>query len=223
MKDDNYWKKVLQNPREVGAKEKALWITIEPLLIELFDELKENKKIEIVYTRIEHQHAINVVLNRIKLTENFNLFARNATPEKAEQFIRQTASLGFNEENFLNLIIEFSAFMTVMDFECFKTLILHHLKDVDYKASSFNKVVGQYAPLAWKKLKPYMYNDFRNALAHGTWTIENGEVVLFKDAKLVPFERLSLHDFVHRANEMGVLCNCVLVVISDKIDSKFFS
>jgi hypothetical protein len=68
-----------------------------------------------------------------------------------------------------------------------------------------------------------MYNDFRNALAHGTWTIEDGCVVLFKDAKLFPFEKLELHDFMNRTKELGILCNCLVSIIQDKIEGTFFT
>jgi hypothetical protein len=82
--------------------------------------------------------------------------------------------------------------------------------------------MSRHAPKSWAKLNPLIYNDFRNALAHGTWTLENGYVVLFKDAKLIPFERLELHAFMEKTEELTVLCNCLVNIIGDMIDADFF-
>jgi hypothetical protein len=225
MKSDDYWKKCLINPEEaLGEADKSFWIKIEPLLIELLDELKRKGKIEIVYTPIESRHLVNIVLNRNQIIMNFNVLARNTeTTEKAQRFIKKASSFGFEASNIIHLLIEFSAFMVITDFECFKTLILFHLKDVNHRASNFNRTIAKYAPLSWDKLKPLMYSDFRNALAHGTWTIENGCVVLFKDAKLVPFEKLELREFMVRTKQLSVLCNCLVSIIQDKIDANFFA
>lgn len=83
--------------------------------------------------------------------------------------------------------------------------------------------MATYAPKSWAKLRPLIYNNFRNALAHGTWTIENGCIVLFRDSRLIPFESLELRAFMERTDELHVMCNCLVGLVGDMIDADFFT
>lgn len=226
MKTDEYWKHNLTNAEVFGDAEKRFWVKIEPFIIDLLNELKKNGKIRSDYeiTNIENSHLINLFENRNKILENFNVFAQGiAKKEEMPAFVEKVVALGFHGYNFAHMLIEFSAFMTITDLECFKTLILFCMKDVDYHASKFNKTMEKNAPISWAKLKPIVLNDFRNALAHGTWTIEDGYVVLFSDSRLVPFERLALHKFMDRTQELGILCSCLACVVAEKRKTNFFA
>lgn len=56
---------------------KKLWLKIEPLVINLLDELKANGKIRTTYKRLENSHLVNIFLNRNEIVKNFNVFMLN--------------------------------------------------------------------------------------------------------------------------------------------------
>ena len=143
--------------------------------------------------------------------------------EKVNSFSKALEGFGFNDVNYVYLLVELAVLLLITDTETFKTLLLFHLKDVSYKASDFVKTMKRFAPKSWTKLEPFINNKFRNSLAHGTWAIENNQIVLFENAKLVPFEKLELIDFLIRSREQNVLFACLSSVISEKIVNGFFS
>jgi len=143
--------------------------------------------------------------------------------EKVNNFARAIEEFGFNEVNYVYLLVESAILLLITDTETFKTLLLFHLKNVSYKASNFVQTMKKYAPESWIKLEPFINNKFRNSLAHGTWAIENSQVVLFEDAKLLPFEKFELIDFLIKAREQNLLFACLSSVISEKTVSGFFS
>jgi hypothetical protein len=81
----------------------------------------------------------------------------------------------------------------------------------------------KFAPKSWQKLMPELDNKFRNALSHGLWTIENKRIVLFEDAKLIPFEKLNLAQFMIRVKTQNVLFACLINVIHKKGKQGFFA
>jgi hypothetical protein len=228
MKTDDYWERNLLNAQVYGEAQKEYWLKIEPIMQSLLEELKINGKLRpsIEFTETENNHLMNIFLNRNKIIENFNVLQKGlGKKEEAEPFIEKMIAAGFIGDNFVHLLIEFSAFMTITDLECFKTLVLScmtGIEDGEYRASKFTTSMKKYAPKSWKKLSPLVMNNFRNALAHGTWTIENGKVVLFSDSRLIPSELLPLDKFMDRTHEISILCNCLTAVIGEKQRAKFF-
>ncbi|MGP8126840.1 MAG: hypothetical protein ACLP9D_03435 [Candidatus Bathyarchaeia archaeon] len=79
------------------------------------------------------------------------------------------------------------------------------------------------APKTWPRLKPFVDNDFRNALAHGTYAIINDKIVLYKDATLVPFQVLSLLKFMVKSTEQKILFMCLFHLLTAKRRAGFFS
>jgi hypothetical protein len=65
-------------------------------------------------------------------------------------------------------------------------------------------------------------NDFRNSLAHGTWAVINKKVVLFKDARLAPYERLNLSDFIIKAKKQNILYSCLVNTIIERTKRDYF-
>jgi hypothetical protein len=122
-----------------------------------------------------------------------------------------------------NLYVQMIAMLTITTTELFKALILYHLRDVSQKVSAFYEVIGQFAPMTWQKLKPYVDSQFRNSLAHGIWALENKQVVLCDDVELVPFETLSLADFMIKAKNQNVLFTCLIDMLAEKRRANFFT
>ena len=143
--------------------------------------------------------------------------------DNAKKFFEVNSEFGLGENDVVNLYVEIAVLLCVLHTELFKTLLLFHLKGVNHKASNFNSTMGQFAPTAWQKLKPYVDNAFRNSLAHGTWAVENKEVVLFEDAKFIIFEKLSLDEFMIRTKKQNVLFGCLVNVLATKHKANFFT
>jgi len=125
-------------------------------------------------------------LNMISANHNL-LMDLGKDLKKAKAFLDATSPFGFTEESSTHLWVEVTVLQTISNIEVFKALLLAHSKDVDILPSHFPSTMRKNAPIAWVKLEPYVENRFRNSLAHGTWTIENKQVVLFNDADLIPF------------------------------------
>ncbi|MEM2146271.1 MAG: hypothetical protein QW279_12985 [Candidatus Jordarchaeaceae archaeon] len=220
--DTNSFMTVL-NREALGLAEKKLWSEIEPILIELLEELKKKEKIKIVYSKSELDHLCNLLTNVTQLSQNYNLLLHAITDREGKEFLDATAKFGFQESNWVNMYIHTIALFCILHIELFKIFLLFHCQDVDYKVANFCKTIKEAAPASWEKLRPYVDNKFRNALAHGTWNIEGKDIVLFEDANLIPFERLTLDKFMIRAKEQNVIFQCLINVIIKMKLSNFFT
>lgn len=220
----NPWESLALNPDALGQGEKDLYVKIEPILIELLDELKNNGKIEISFIPIEKDHLKNILDNLTQVSMNYNalihLFDKE---EKVKEFLKVSTAYDFDEQKMVNLYVEITVLLCILNTELFKTLLLFHLKNVNHKASNFGSTMGQFAPVAWTKLKPHVDSTFRNSLAHGTWALEKKQVVLFDDAKLVPYEKLDLSDFIIKAKNQNVLFICLVNTLVAKKRANFFT
>jgi hypothetical protein len=205
----------------LSVGEKELWTEIEPILVELLDELKASGKIEISFAGSEKQHLKNVLDNLTQVSKNYNLVLHLF--DNVERFLKVNSEFGLGDKELTNLYVETTVLLSILNTELFKTLLLFHLKSVNHKPSQLNSTMGQFAPIAWRKLKPYVDSDFRNSLAHGTWALENKQVVLFEDAKLVPYEKLDLGEFIIKTKKQNVLFQCLVNVLASKHKANFFT
>ena len=208
MNKDELWKKWITNPESLVKSEKILWIELEGVIIDLLNELKANGKIENSFTPSELTHFKKMLNNRNYISENFEKIA-NTTD---------------SDVNYVYMLVELSIMNLINDNETIKNVLLFILKDIKgYKTTNFRSTMREFAPNNYKRLEPYLNSKFRNSLAHGTWAIENNQIVLFEDAKLVPFEKLELLDFLLNVRKQNVVFGCIWSVISDKIEKRFFS
>jgi hypothetical protein len=225
-------KSAVQNPKALGQKERELWMKIEPILSELLEEVKEKGKHEISFIPIKEIHLKNVMDNLIEINKNRNrLDSLLESKERLAQFLAGASKFGFNEFALVNLRVRLEAYICVLSTECFKLLLLYHLREVNPRVSNFPTTMNRVAPNSWKKLRQYVDNDFRNTLAHGIWTMEwrvKNEisvpfVVLFKDAELVPYKTLNLFDFMVEVKKQNILCSCLKNLIMKRRKAKFFT
>jgi hypothetical protein len=214
----------IKNPEAMGESEKKIWKRCEPILNELLEELKANGKIEISYTQSEADHLNGIIENLNLIGTNNNLLINQGESiEKAGKFVKALSEFGFNDSTSAHLYVEVAAFLSIQDFECFKTALLFHLKDVDFQVFNFAKTMQEFAPRTWKKLRPLLDNKLRNSVAHGLWGIENKQIVLFEDAKLTPFAKLSLSQFIIRVKTQNLLFSCLMNLIHKKMKDGFFA
>ncbi len=225
INDSDLWKKWVGNPEAISKGEKVVWLELQSIIHDLLLELRSNGKIELSFTKSEINHLKKLLKNRNEMVFVFNkIMDTTDSWKKAKSFVKTIEGFGFNDVNYVYLLVELAILLVITDTETFKTLLLFHLKDVmSYKVSDFVQIMKKFAPISWKKLEPFINNKFRNALAHGTWAIENSQVVLFENAKLIPFEKFELIDFLIKTKEQNLLFACLLSVISEKMVNGFFS
>lgn len=229
LHSEEFWKKLVQNPKALGPKEREYWMEIEPILSELLDEIKEKGKTEISFIQIKEKHLCDIMNNLIQTNKNRNIL--DSLFDNKEKFLKGNSKFGFDEQTLTSLYVQIEAYSCVLSTECFKLLLLFHLRDVNPLVSRFSTTIEKLAPNAWKKLKPYVDNEFRNSLAHGTWAIERAlkskkpvtAVVLFRDAELEPYKRLRLHDFMIEIKKQNILCTCLSHLIRQKRKENFFT
>lgn len=220
------WEDKVANPEALGEAEKQLWKEIEPVLNDLLDELKANGKIETIYTFSESASLVKTLdkLDEIGYAQNTLLHIfRDDIPK---HFLNETAKFGFDENKLIYMYIACAVTVEVLNTELFKVRLLFHMKNVDSAVSHFNSTVRNAAPNSWIRLQPYLDNDFRNSLAHGTWAIIDKKIVLFKDAKLLPSDdpegAMTLDRFMMRIKNQNVLYLCLVNVLDSKMKSGFF-
>jgi hypothetical protein len=219
-KDD--WNKYIINPDAISEEEKKGWFELQTIIRNLLEELKSNNRIETSYTSLEINHLKKLLKNRNYIVQIFNLMEKTTDSlEEADKFIRALREFGFNDVNYIYFLLNVAIQLTITDTETFKTLILFHLKG-DFKASNFPLIMKKFAPVNWEKLEPYINNRFRNALAHGTWAMENNEIVLFDNSKLIPFEKMSLLKFLLETKKQNLMFACLSSTISENIENGFF-
>jgi hypothetical protein len=225
MSEKELWKKWVTNPDEIAESEKIVWMELQQIISDILTELKTNNKIETNFTPSELVHFKKMMNTRNDIADNFGKIADTTDSwETSTDFLNAIKKFNFTDVNYVYLIVELSIMNMLMDSETFKTMLLFHLKDIkSHESTAFPSTMKNFAPINYNRLKPYINNKFRNSLAHGTWAIENNQIVLFEDAKLVPFEKLELLDFLLKVRRQNILIGCLSSVISDKIEKGFFT
>jgi hypothetical protein len=225
MTKDELWKKWITNPDTLVESEKIVWIELQGIISDLLNELNTKNKIENNFTHSELIHFKKMLKNRNYISENFEKIANTTDSlEINANFVNAIKKFDFTDENYIYMLVELSIMNLINDNETIKTILLFILKDIKgYKATDFSRTMKEFAPLNYKRLEPYLNSKFRNSLAHGTWAIENNQIVLFEDAKLIPFERLEVLDFLLKVRKQNVVFGCIWSVISDRIEKGFFT
>ena len=225
MIEKELWKKWVTNPDEIAESEKIVWMELQQIISDILNELKNNNKIETSFTPSELIHFKKMMTSRNNVADNFGKIADTIDSwERVNDFVNAIKKFNFTDVNYVYIIVELSIMNMLMDSEIFKTMFLFHLKGIkSHESTAFPSIMKNFAPINYKRLKPFINNKFRNSLAHGTWAIENNQIVLFEDAKLVPFEKLELLDFLLKVRRQNILISCLSSVISDKIEKGFFT
>ena len=225
MIEKELWKKYVAKPDEIAESEKIVWMELQQIISDILSELKTNNKIETNFTPSELVHFKKMMNTRNNIAENWGKIADTTDSwEIVTDFVNAIKKFNFTDVDYIYLIVELSIMNIIMDCETFKTLVLFHLRNIkSHKSTDFTSTMKNFAPINYRRLEPYIDNKFRNSLAHGTWAIENNQIVLFEDAKLVPFEKLELLDFLLKVRKQNILISCLSSVISDKIEKGFFA
>lgn len=214
---------LVDNPEHVWAEDKEFFEEFEPIIIELLDELKSNGKIN-KFVPLEKRRLHSVMDNIYQIQKNHNwLIDISYSAEKEKSFLALNSNFGLNRGMFTYFSLQFSILSSTAHFEMFKNFLLFHLINVDYRASQFNKTIESSAPKAWQKLKPYIDNDLRNSLAHGTWIIENGKVILFKDSALISVSKeMPIKDFILDIKKQNIMYIILVHALAKKHREGFF-
>jgi hypothetical protein len=212
----------IDNPEHIWKQDEALYGTLEPIINELLDELKAKGKISL-FPSYEAERMKKIMENVYQLEINNNWFIKMEFDDKLlkKNFLAMSAEYGINELMFTYLYLQSCVLSGIAHTEMFKTFLLYHL-NVNCKVSEFYHIMENNAPHAWMKLKPYFDSTLRNALAHGTWIIENGDIVLFKDVHLIKSESMPLKTFFLEVKRLNVLYIVLFEVIKKKQLEGFF-
>lgn len=219
------WEYKVANPDALGLGEKTLWKKIEPILNDVLDEIKSNGKIETIYTRAEMDRLSGPMgtLKETGMAHNVVLHLMDRPQEEWFKFLQVTEQFGLEESNVIRIYLTLAGAGTILSTELFKLLLLFHMRDVSYDISKFYSTMQACAPRTWPLLRPFVDNEFRNALAHGTYAMVNKKIVLYRDAKLSPVEEMELSEFMKRSKDQNVLFQCLVNVLAAKKRSGFFS
>ena len=211
------WSTKVANPDAIGEADKELWLCLEPILIQLFDELWKADKVETLFEQKE-----KAALRRcIEKQDDFGrlylvLLSLSDTKGKFEEFVKVAGRFGFTESMAVLNFIVLAISSTLLKTELFKLVLLFHLKVKDKSVANFPRTMQRVAPETWKKLQPFVDSPLRNALAHGTYAIQNGSVTVFKNAQLTDPEELGFGDFIMKTKTQDVLLQCLINVLRDK-------
>ena len=166
------WSRRIANPEALGGREKELWVTIEPVLHRVLDELKLNDVIETVFV----QKAIDALWSCISKQDVFSkvsnvLLHLSDSKEKFAEFVKLNERFGFDEPTVVADYIMSALSLSVLKTELFKLVLLFNLKrgaQLSHVISKFTSTMQSAAPKTWPELKPFVDNPLRNALAHAT-------------------------------------------------------
>ena len=216
-----------KNKVDLGKGDKALWVEIEMALANVLEELRKKDKLRLHYTDEEKAHIYLMQENVYSISRNYNsLLDMTLTfvkePEETKDLQKALTQFGFGDRSTYYLHIQIDVLNCILHVETAKAYFLYHLKDIEnYKPSYFSVIMSRNAPDSWRRLNPYVDNDFRNSLAHGTWSIVNNKILLFKDARLHSPERLEIFEFIKKVKSQNILYSVIVNLIPEKFREYF--
>jgi len=220
------WSHRVSNPAALGGREKELWVTIEPVLHAVLDELKLNDLIETVFVQKEIDALWSCIAKQDAFTNVSNVLSHlSHSKAKAAEFVKLNSRFGLDEPTIVADYVLSALSLSVLKTELFKVVLLFNLKrggQLSHAVSKFSSTMQSTAPKTWPKLKPFVDNPLRNALAHATYALADDKVVLFDDATLEPFEELDLGHIMMRMKDQDLLFQCLLNVLNDMAHRGFF-
>ena len=211
------WTTKVANPEAIGEAEKAQWSRVEPILIELLDELWESDKVETLFEQKEKAALRRCIEKQDDLGRLYNLLlSLSDTKDKFEEFVQAAGKFGFTEPIAVLNFVFVAISSTLLKTELFKLVLLFHLKVDNKSVASFPGIMEKVAPKSWDKLKPLVESPLRNALAHGTYAVQPGSLTIFKNAQLTQPEEMAFGDFIIKTKTQDVLLQCLINVLKDK-------
>ena len=141
------WSEKAGNPEAFGEVEKTLYTEIEPILKNLLQELKDNKKIRTKYSQ-DNLDRLRGLVDRYKVASDVYNFALGIAkaPDIPPRFLKATAEFGMNEPTSVGIWLQAGLFADLVSTELPKIFILFHLKAVDFTVSNFSRTMDQHAP-----------------------------------------------------------------------------
>ena len=119
MNNPDLWKKWVSNPEEsIGEGDKTVWLELQNILIELLHELKNNGKVELNFTESEIYHLKKLLKNRNEMVFAFNKIMKTTDNwETAKNFVQEIGKFGFNDTNYVYLLVELAVLSVITDTE----------------------------------------------------------------------------------------------------------
>lgn len=203
----------------LGEADKIRRSQIDLALRPVLEELENNNRLETRFdpARIDRLFDTLRKVRDVGVAYNFliDLFSSKA---QEDRFLAAIQDFKVGRQELLSMYYAAHSVACILSAEQFKLLFLFMITGV-HKVSDFHNVMREVN--SWPKLEPFVDNEFRNALAHGTYMIQAKKIVLFKNAKLDVLREMTRDEFVMAAKNENILFWCLLLMFLDRMTSMY--
>lgn len=208
------------DPEELGETEKERWKKIEPVILELLEELKKGGKLKSV--TLPGGKFLPAVMRKLEAFRRVHYFFNNVFEDpNYKEILELNSKYGLDESTVITAYAMASFSVAMLSTELFKLLLLFFTKGLNPSVARFNETIKKAAPNTWSKLEPFVDNKLRNAVAHGTYAIVDNRIQLFRNAILELDEEMSLTDFITRLIDQSILYQVLVSVMAEKLRQKY--
>lgn len=201
----------------LGETDKEKREKIDIALGKVMQELDEKGRLETKFTEAQISLIFDILRKINDVGESYNFFIDTfSNPKQETRFLTSVEEFGITRANLLSMYLAAHVVAGILSTEQFKLLLLFMVAGT-YKISDFYNFIEREAPTTWPELRPFIDNQFRNALAHGAYLLDKGKVVLFKNAKLEVLREMPLQDFIMAVKNENILFWCMFLFFLNRM------
>lgn len=194
-----------QAEANLGEADKRTRNQIDAVLSALMKELEEARHSETHFSYVQIGRLFDILRKVRDTAVIYNFFIDIFGDEaKKDKFLGAVREFGIGSPELIQMYLATYATACILSTELFKLILLFQIRGVS-KVSDFNSIVSRLAPHNWTALEAFVDNKFRNALAHGMYTVEKGEAVLYKNTALEVYRRMTVQEFVMEVKNQNIL------------------
>jgi hypothetical protein len=190
---------------------------IDAVLSALLKELETSGHLDMRFTSVQADRLFDILRKVRDVAVVYNSLIEIFSDEAREnKFLNAVQEFGIGRIELVQMYLATYATACVLSTESFKLLVLFQTKGI-HKVSDFNSVIPRLAPHSWPTLKTFVDNIFRNALAHGLYTVEKGKAVLYKNTKLEVCREMTGLEFIMEVKNQNILFWSALLMFLERI------
>jgi len=218
-------KNKIGNPESISQKEEIELEKDVKLFQELFQELKDNKKLTKPTNR-NFIELINFIDEQGKI-HNFIFDEIILNKEKGDRFMSEIKKFGFEEKYFTKIILLNMIQLFNSNTEALKTGICSILALDDKKITLgclIKKILTKkdFASKSIKKLNNKIDLELRNGFAHNLFWNVGPKIFYCKDIELKNPKELKLEELIIKFKNTNILFQSFLLVLSGRSGKKYF-
>jgi hypothetical protein len=201
----------------LGEADKEKRARIDIALDKVMQELDGKGRLETKFTDVQISLIFDLLRKINDIGESYNFFIETfSNPERKTRFLTSVEQFGITRANLISMYLAAHAVAGILSTEQFKLLLLFMVVGT-YKISDFYNFIEREAPITWPELRPFIDNEFRNALAHGAYLLDKGKVILFKNAKVEVLREMPLQDFIMAVKNENILFWCMFLFFLNRM------